>query len=161
MPTCVRGQGIALVNVMSMISQMASPYIVYSVSTSHCLPYLYSPLLQSVWSEKAPFLITGLLSLLGAVPGLFLPETADLKMPDTLEVSLRIAHCYPHAVLLTVGVAQDIAEFGRHDRLLWMPLCRRRRRFRRGVMGLVQPGLSKEEIILTPSAVKENKGFDL
>ena len=35
MPTCVRGQGIALVNVMSMISQMASPYIVYSVSTSH------------------------------------------------------------------------------------------------------------------------------
>ena len=34
MPTCVRGQGIALVNVMSMISQMASPYIVYSVSTT-------------------------------------------------------------------------------------------------------------------------------
>ena len=61
--------------------------------------HLYSPLLQAVWSEKAPFLITGLLSLLGAVPGLFLPETADLKMPDTLEVSLRIAHCYPHTVL--------------------------------------------------------------
>ena len=104
MPTCVRGQGIALVNVMSMISQMASPYIVYSVSTTpgtclHCLPPLYSPLLQAVWSEKAPFLITGLLSLLGAVPGLFLPETADLKMPDTLEVSLRIAHCNPHTVL--------------------------------------------------------------
>ena len=31
MPTCLRGQGIALVNVMSMVSQMASPYIVYSV----------------------------------------------------------------------------------------------------------------------------------
>ena len=95
--------------------------------------------------------------MLGAVPGLFLPETSDLKMPDTLEVS--IAHCYPHAVLLTV--AQDIAEFGRHDRLLWMPLCRRRRRFRRGVMGLVQPGLRADEITLAPSAVKENKGFDL
>ena len=31
MPTCLRGQGTALVNVMSMLSQMASPYIVYSV----------------------------------------------------------------------------------------------------------------------------------
>ena len=42
-----------------------------------------------------------------------------------------------------------------------MPLCRRRRRFRRGVMGLVQPGLRADEITLAPSAVKENKGFDL
>ena len=33
MPTCLRGQGNALVNVMSMVSQMASPYIVYSVKT--------------------------------------------------------------------------------------------------------------------------------
>ena len=31
MPTCLRGQGAAVVNVMSMISQMGSPYIVYSV----------------------------------------------------------------------------------------------------------------------------------
>ena len=40
---------------------------------------------QSVISEKAPFLIIGFLCLLGAIPGLFLPETADLKMPETLE----------------------------------------------------------------------------
>ena len=38
-------------------------------------------------SESAPFLITAALAFLGALPGLFLPETADLKMPDTLEVS--------------------------------------------------------------------------
>ena len=31
MPTQLRGQGTALVNVMSMVAQMASPYIVYSV----------------------------------------------------------------------------------------------------------------------------------
>ena len=31
MPTQLRGQGTAFVNVMSMVSQMASPYIVYSV----------------------------------------------------------------------------------------------------------------------------------
>ena len=42
-------------------------------------------ILQSVISEKAPFLIIALLCVIGAVPGLFLPETADLKMPDTLE----------------------------------------------------------------------------
>ena len=32
MPTCLRGQGIAVVLMMSMVSSMASPYIVYSVS---------------------------------------------------------------------------------------------------------------------------------
>ena len=31
MPTCVRGRGVALVNVMSMISMVAAPAIVYSV----------------------------------------------------------------------------------------------------------------------------------
>ena len=35
MPTCLRGQGNALVNVMSMVSQMASPYIVYSVKITN------------------------------------------------------------------------------------------------------------------------------
>ena len=50
MPTCLRGQGIALVNVMSMVSQMGSPYIVYSVRVTTrperklSLPsYLFSP----------------------------------------------------------------------------------------------------------------------
>ena len=32
MPTCLRGQGNALVQVMSMVAQMASPYIVSSVN---------------------------------------------------------------------------------------------------------------------------------
>ena len=41
--------------------------------------------LQSVLSEKAPFLIMGLIGLLSAIPGLFLPETADVKLPETLE----------------------------------------------------------------------------
>ena len=56
---------------------------------------------QSVLSESAPFLITAALAFLGAVPGLFLPETADLKMPDTLEVSWdwrrrgHVTHCSP------------------------------------------------------------------
>ena len=61
-------------------------------------------------SEKAPFLIISFLSILGAVPGLFLPETADLKMPDSLD---------------------DIDQFGRHDRFFWMPLCQNKRRFKK------------------------------
>ena len=40
---------------------------------------------QSVLSDKAPFLIISLLCILGAVPGLYLPETAEIKMPETLE----------------------------------------------------------------------------
>merc|ERR1719510_949721 len=112
MPTCLRGQGIALVNMMSMVSQMASPYIVYS----------------SVISEKAPFLIIAFLCVVGAVPGLFLPETADLKMPDSLE---------------------DIKEFGRRDRLLWMPLCKGRRRFKK----------RSDENFDPISSVQDNKGF--
>ena len=34
MPTELRGQGTAMANGMSMLSQMASPYIVYSVRKS-------------------------------------------------------------------------------------------------------------------------------
>merc|ERR1711874_575293 len=94
MPTCLRGQGTALVNVMSMVSQMASPYIVYS----------------SVLSEKTPFLVIAVLSLVGAIPGLFLPETADLKMPASLE---------------------DMEDFGKHDRFFWLPLCKGKRRFKK------------------------------
>jgi len=86
MPTDLRGQGTALMNVMSMVSQMASPYIVYS----------------AVLSEKAPFLIISVASVLGSIPGLFLPETADVNLPDSLK---------------------EIEEFGKTDKFFWMPLC--------------------------------------
>ena len=33
MPTCLRGRGVALVNLMSMVAMVAAPYIVYSVSS--------------------------------------------------------------------------------------------------------------------------------
>ena len=41
--------------------------------------------LQSVISEKAPFLLIAGLCVVGAIPALFLPETADMRMPDSLE----------------------------------------------------------------------------
>ena len=62
---------------------------------SHCLfskiifvlskEYLILTFFKAVWSEKAPFLIVAILSLFGAFPGLFLPETADVHLPDSLE----------------------------------------------------------------------------
>ena len=36
-------------------------------------------------SEKAPFIILGIIAIFAAIPGLFLPETADVKFPETLE----------------------------------------------------------------------------
>ena len=57
-------------------------------------------------SEKAPFLIVAFLGIIGAVPGLLLPETADLKLPETLE---------------------DMKELGKNDRFFWMPLCKANR----------------------------------
>ena len=80
-----------------------------------------------MWSESAPFLITAVIAFLGAVPCLFLPETADIKMPDTLE---------------------DMAEFGRHDRLFWMPLCRNKRRFK-----------ESNKVNETSPMACDNKGF--
>jgi len=94
MPTDLRGQGTALVNTMSMVAQMASPYIVYS----------------SVISEKAPFLLIGTISILGSCPGLFLPETANVNLPDS---------------------AQQIQDFGKNDRFFWMPLCGSSSRYRK------------------------------
>ena len=54
MPTCLRGQGNALVNVMSMVSQMASPYIVYSVKTTENRGYSNIILLFSLSYRRRP-----------------------------------------------------------------------------------------------------------
>ena len=70
LPTALRGQGMALVNVMSMFSQMASPVFVYSVGLSFLLnSFLSFVLLQSVLSEKAPFILIALVCLLASIPG--------------------------------------------------------------------------------------------
>ena len=70
LPTQLRGQGMALVNVMSMFSQMASPVFVYSVGVQSPSPrLLFSQTLQSVVSEGAPFLLIALVCLLASIPG--------------------------------------------------------------------------------------------
>ena len=55
--------------------------IAFSSSSDHFLKFFF----KSVLSEKAPFLIIGIIAILGSCPGLFLPETADVNLPDSLE----------------------------------------------------------------------------
>ena len=50
-----------------------------------------------------------IVALLGSVPGVFLPETADLELPETLE---------------------DINNFGKKDKIFWMPLMKNTTRFK-------------------------------
>merc|ERR1719239_731445 len=99
LPTQLRGQGMALVNVMSMFSQMASPVFVYS----------------SVVSEGAPFILIALVCLLASIPGLYLPETAGVNLPDTL---------------------QEIKMFGKNDRFFWMPIFGEANRKKKAMMDL-------------------------
>ena len=59
--------------------------------------------MQSVLSPAAPCLLLAAVSLVGAVPGLFLPETAGLELPATLA---------------------DAATFGTRDSFFWLPVMR-------------------------------------
>ena len=42
-------------------------------------------ILQSSLSAKAPFILLGVIGIISAIPGLFLPETADVNFPETIE----------------------------------------------------------------------------
>ena len=42
MPTCLRGRGVAMVNLMSMLAMVAAPYIVYSVSCSQDAAHVFT-----------------------------------------------------------------------------------------------------------------------
>lgn len=68
-PTQLRGQGTALGNVCAVSANFFAPQIVYS----------------KVLDDRAPFFILGFGSLLAAFLALFLPETAGIKLPDTIQ----------------------------------------------------------------------------
>ena len=48
---------------------------------------------QSVVSEIAPFIIIGSIALVGSIPGLFLPETAGVDLPDSLDDVEEFGRC--------------------------------------------------------------------
>ena len=58
-----------MANVCAMITNFFAPQIVYS----------------KIVDRRMPFILMGIVSLLAAILAFFLPETAGIKLPDTVE----------------------------------------------------------------------------
>ncbi|XP_043271469.1 organic cation transporter protein-like [Venturia canescens] len=69
LPTVVRAQGVALIHIMGYVASIVAPFVVYLA--------IVSPVL--------PLLVLGVLGILGGILSLFLPETLDKDLPQTLQ----------------------------------------------------------------------------
>ncbi|XP_026734629.1 organic cation transporter protein-like [Trichoplusia ni] len=69
LPTVVRAQGVALIHIMGYVASIVAPFVVYLANISPDLPLL----------------ILGVLGIVGGMLCLFLPETMDTEMPQTLQ----------------------------------------------------------------------------
>nr|CAD7198155.1 unnamed protein product [Timema douglasi] len=69
LPTVVRAQGVALIHIMGYVASILAPFVVY----------------LAVVSPALPLLILGGLGVVGGVLALFLPETLDKELPQTLQ----------------------------------------------------------------------------
>ncbi|CAH2056093.1 unnamed protein product, partial [Iphiclides podalirius] len=69
LPTVVRAQGVALIHIMGYVASIVAPFVVYLAN----------------FSQDLPLLILGALGVLGGLLCLFLPETMDTEMPQTLQ----------------------------------------------------------------------------
>lgn len=69
LPTVVRAQGVATIHIMGYIASIISPFIVYLA--------VVSPIL--------PLLLLGIFGIIGGVLALFLPETLNQELPQTLQ----------------------------------------------------------------------------
>ncbi|XP_054258921.1 organic cation transporter protein isoform X2 [Macrosteles quadrilineatus] len=68
LPTVVRAQGVALIHIMGYVASILAPFVVYLANISAHLPLL----------------VLGVLGILGGVLALFLPETMDEELPQTM-----------------------------------------------------------------------------
>ncbi|XP_052749087.1 organic cation transporter protein-like [Galleria mellonella] len=69
LPTVVRAQGVALIHIMGYVASIVAPFVVYLANIS----------------QDLPLLILGILGIVGGLLCLFLPETMDTEMPQTLQ----------------------------------------------------------------------------
>lgn len=86
LPTVVRAQGVALIHIMGYVASILAPFVVYLANISTVLPLL----------------VLGTLGVVGGISALFLPETLDKELPQTL---------------------QDGENFGKGQRFLDFPCC--------------------------------------
>ncbi|XP_042868886.1 organic cation transporter protein-like [Penaeus japonicus] len=69
LPTVARGSGSGAIHTLGYVAAFISPYVVYLSKYGHFLPYT----------------ILGVVTIVGGLVSLLLPETLDQKLPDTLE----------------------------------------------------------------------------
>ncbi|XP_015172217.1 PREDICTED: organic cation transporter protein isoform X2 [Polistes dominula] len=69
LPTVVRAQGVALIHIMGYVASILAPFVVY----------------LNIISSILPLLLLGIFGILGGLLTLFLPETLDKDLPQTLE----------------------------------------------------------------------------
>lgn len=68
LPTVVRAQGVAFIHIMGYVASILAPFVVY----------------LSVISVNLPLIVLGILGIFGGILSLFLPETLDHELPQTL-----------------------------------------------------------------------------
>ncbi|XP_071442498.1 organic cation transporter protein-like [Hetaerina americana] len=86
LPTVVRAQGVAFIHIMGYVANLIAPFVVYLETVDRILPLL----------------VLGILSFIGGVLALFLPETLDQELPTTL---------------------QDGEDFGKNQKFWEFPCC--------------------------------------
>lgn len=69
LPTVVRAQGVAFIHIMGYVASILAPFVVY----------------LDVVSSILPLLVLGIFGILGGFLTLFLPETLDMDLPQTLQ----------------------------------------------------------------------------
>lgn len=89
LPTVVRAQGVAFIHIMGYVASILAPFIVF---LSHVMPGL-------------PLIVLGLLGIFGGCLSLFLPETLNHELPQSLS---------------------DGEEFGRGQGMWDFPCCAKR-----------------------------------
>ncbi|KAF7417879.1 hypothetical protein HZH68_000532 [Vespula germanica] len=69
LPTVVRAQGVALIHIMGYVASILAPFVVY----------------LNIISSILPLLLLGIFGIIGGLLTLFLPETLDKDLPQSLE----------------------------------------------------------------------------
>ncbi|XP_078267184.1 organic cation/carnitine transporter 2-like [Rhinoraja longicauda] len=76
-PTPMRNTGVGVSSVASIIGSIISPYIV----------------LLDIYQENLPFIVMGVLMVFSAIVVLFLPETFNIPLPDTIDQMQKVKWC--------------------------------------------------------------------
>lgn len=86
LPTVVRAQGIAFIHIMGYVASIVAPFVVYLSNIAISLPLV----------------VLGIIGIIGGLLSLFLPETLNHELPQTLA---------------------DGEDFGRGQRIWDFPCC--------------------------------------